>query len=54
MTFLDAADHAKKAESAARTAKSYYTDHEDRKLAEAVQNLAKAVEAMAEQLHRDS
>ena len=54
MTYLEAAEHAKKAASAAGSSKSHYTDHEDRKLAEAVKELSLAVQELAEQLHRDS
>lgn len=53
MTFLDAAVHAKKAEDAARASKNHYTDHNDRKLAESVEHLAKAVRELSEALHQE-
>jgi hypothetical protein len=53
MTFSDAAAQAQKAAASASAAKSHYTDYEDRKLAEAVHQLAKAVQEMADALHRE-
>lgn len=54
MSYIDAAEHAKKAAAAAQEAKIYYYDNDDRNLAEGVEQLALAVEALARQLHRDS
>lgn len=53
MSFSGAASHAKKAEDAARASKNHYTDHEDRKLAESVEHLAKAVKELAEALNQE-
>jgi len=54
MSYLGAADSASKAAKAAHSAKINHTEYRDRKLAESVELLAKAVQELAEEMHRES
>lgn len=54
MSYLDAAQHAQQAISYADSARRSSNEQHERRMAQATSELAAAVKALAEQLHRDS
>jgi len=54
MTYLEAASHAQEAINYASSARRASSELYDRRMAQATTELAEAVKALAEQLHRDS
>jgi len=54
MTYLEAARHAQEAVDYAESARALAGDTHERRMAQATEELALAVKALAQQLHRDN